>query len=182
MLSLIFGFFSAFLPDVIKLFQQKQEFAHDEKMRDKDIEAAKFTKVADLEQSVATGDVQDAISARQAAPPSYGAQLLDALAGEQGWFLRVIKGLLIWALSCIEVLNGLMRPVVVFYVVGLWGAVKGARFYLYYVASTAAGSHIDWSVLAQATTVMWDAEDAVIVECIIGFLFGIRHRLKTLNA
>ena len=177
LLAPFMGFFSAFLPDLIKYFQAKQEFAHDERMRQLDIEAQKFVATVQLDQTIAKGDIDDAVSARSMTP-SYGTKLLDAVAGEQGWFLRFIKGALILALALIEVLNGLMRPTVVYYVMGLWGGVKAARFYLYLSAS---GSH-DWATIAAATAAIWDDEDKLIVEYVVGFLFGIRHRLKTVPA
>lgn len=179
LLSPLLGFFSAFLPDVVKYFQQRQEFAHDEAMRRIDLEAQKVAGQIQLDNTLAAGDVQDVISARQS-QPNYGAKLLDALTGEQGWVLRFVKGILIWSLSLVEVLNGLMRPLVVYYVMGLWGAVKAARFYLY-IHGAAGGGTPDWGLIAEAATTLWGEDDAAIVEYVVGFLFGIRHRLKTIS-
>src|SRR5258708_20786265 len=103
--------------------------------------------------------------------PSYGTKLVDAVAGEQGWFLRFIKGALILALALIEVLNGLMRPTVVYYVMGSWGGAKAARFYLYLSAS---GSH-DWATIAAATAAIWHDADKLIVEHTVGLPSAIPH-------
>lgn len=176
LLSLVSGFLSPYVPDFFKIFQSKIDYAHEENMADKNLAASKISGQFALDTSLAQGDVQDVISARQAAPPSYGTRLLDALDDETGWFARAVKLWLIWALSIIEIANGMVRPWMAYYTFTLYGAVKIARAYLYYKASA---SGLDWEIVSQSVITMWDDHDWLLMEYVAGFFLGARHRLKS---
>lgn len=180
LLTLLGGFISPFVGDIIKLFQTKQDYAHELAMAQESNRAQR--DIADLNAQVdfAKADVADTVSARQA-QPSYGARLLDALQGQSGWFMTGIKGALLIALSLVEMLNGLMRPYVVYEVMTAWAVVKAARIYLAYTAINNSGAH-DWptvlSGLSSAFLAAWDDHDNLVVDYVVGFLFGSRHRLQ----
>lgn len=177
-LSPLLGFLSPFVADILKLFQSKLDYAHELAMRDKDIEAARVSGQFTFDTAVAKGDVDDVISAREAAPPSYGTRLLDALDDETGWFARLVKLWLIWSLALVEIANGFIRPWMAYYTFLLYGAVKVARAYLYVVA-TSGGGQVPPDLVAQAIVGMWSDHDWLLMEYIAGFFLGARHRLKS---
>jgi hypothetical protein len=180
LLSLISGFLSPFLPDIFKIATTWQDHRHELAMRQLDREIQKELGQIDLQRTLAAGDVQDAISARQMGP-TYGLGLLDALSGETGRFMRFIRGSLILALALIEVVNGLVRPGIAYWVMGFWGSVKLARMVLAYQSTVGAGA-ADWptalAALATALAAVWEDHDWILVDYVAGFYFGARHRMK----
>lgn len=176
LLSLLAGFLSPFIPDLIKIFRAKQDYAHELAMRELDRQIQREVGIIDMNKTLAASDVQDAISARQMGPV-YGLKLLDALDKEKGWFMKMIKGGLIWALSIIEVMNGLIRPSIAYLVVGLWVALKLSQAYFAYKAGF-DGSALDAAAVAMTT--IWSDHDFLMLEYVMGFFFGARHRMKTI--
>lgn len=183
LLSLVTGFLSPFIPDLLKIFRAKQDYAHELAMRQLDREIQKEMGRIDLSKSLSATDVQDAISARQMGP-TYGLKLLDALSEETGRFMRFIRGCLISALAFIEVVNGTIRPGIAYWVFGFWGSVKMGKFYLAYSSTVGSGA-ADWQsalvAISTSLVAVWDEHDWILVDYIAGFYFGARHRLKSMS-
>jgi hypothetical protein len=183
-LSLLSGFVSPWIGDLIKLFQKRQDNAHELAMLQESNRSTREIAEIKAQVSLAQADVQDVASARQT-QPSYGTQLLNALAGESGWVMKLVKGALIMALAAVEIANGWMRPYVVYLVMSMWASTKAARFWFAYTATIGGGAvdlHEITSALASAALAIWDDHDFALVDYVCGFLLGSRHKLSERGA
>lgn len=179
-LSLISGFVSPWIGDLFGLLKARQQNAHELLMLKESNKSAR--EIADLNAQVgmAQAEVDDVRSARST-QQSYGVKLLDAVAKEDGWFMRsVIKPFLIVMLILIEIANGFMRPYAIYTIMTLWASTKVARFYLGYHAIIGAGGTEEEMVkaLAGAVIAIWDDHDWAALDYVLGFLLGSRHKLK----
>jgi hypothetical protein len=190
MLTVIAGFIAPFLPDLLGLVRNWQDHKHELEMRRVDAQLQRETRAFDLAQTELRADVEDVVSAR-AAQPTYGRAILDAMqAGYPGAgrFMRFNYGVVFLLFGLVEFLNALMRPSVVYYMFGLYGAVKAARFWIYLETLPALRfeTTADWSqslgAIAQALTVLWGVEDADLIASICAFLFAARHRQTVLDS
>ena len=172
LISAIAGFFSPFIGPVFDHFKAKQNNAHQLAMLKESNNAKRDIAITDAQARVIASNIEDSISARKAAP-SYGNAILKYLAGETGgWMFRIVKGFAIWSFTLIELLNGLMRPYVIYLVIGMWASVKVAKMMLAY---SATGN------VAVAITTVWEEHDYVMVDYTMGFLFGSRYQLQREN-
>jgi hypothetical protein len=169
LLSAVAGFVSPFLGPLVDYFKAKQQGELQLAMLKESNNAKRDIAITDAQAKIIRSNVEDSISARKAAP-SYGNAILKYLAGETGgWMFRIVKGFAIWSFTLIELLNGLMRPYVIYLVIGMWASVKVAKMMLAY---SATGN------VAVAITTVWEEHDYVMVDYTMGFLFGSRYQLQ----
>jgi hypothetical protein len=159
LISAIAGFLSPFIGPVFDHFKAKQNNAHQLAMLKESNNAKRDIAITDAQAKIIQSNVEDSISARKSSP-SYGTAILKYLAGETGgWMFRFVKGFAIWSFTLIELLNGLMRPYVIYLVIGM-------------LAYSATGN------VAVAITTVWEEHDYVMVDYTMGFLFGSRYQLQ----
>lgn len=176
-LSLIAGFVSPWISDVFKIFQSKQENAHELAMLRESNKSAREISELNAQVGMANAAVEDVKSAR-AAQPSYGAKLLDTVASADTWVERFfIRPVLLLCFTVVEILNALMRPYAIYIILTMWASTKVARFYFAYT-STGGGASLDLAALAGAALDIWDEHDWAALDYVLGFLLGSRHKLK----
>lgn len=164
LLSAVFGFLGPFLPELFKWLNKRSDNAHEKEMLGLRLQYAEKEHLWRLEEINARADIAETQAIHQP-QKSFGVQLLDAAAGKfPAWALAPVLGVF----SIVDFLNGLVRPLVTFAIVGLYVAQKWARFEL---MKTATGAHFDW---AAATARLWDETDYQVLMLVLGFWFGSR--------
>ena len=146
LLSAIFGGALRLAPEILKFLGQNAQNAHELAMQDKQLQFLQVQgqlKTAEISAQGAINLQQAQIAAIQALNQS---QASEAMAG--GWFIAAI--------------NALVRPMVTFYIFGLWGA--------YTVASMLYAYQLSGNAL-QAVMGTWTADDAQMLSMIAAFYF-----------
>lgn len=146
LLSAVFGGALRLAPEILKFLGQNAQNAHELSMQDKQLQFLQVQgqlKTAEISAQGAINLQQAQIAAIQALNQS---QASEAMAG--GWFIAAI--------------NALVRPMVTFYIFGLWGA--------YTVASMLYAYQLSGNAL-QAVMGTWTADDAQMLSMIASFYF-----------
>lgn len=158
--SLIVGFLSPFLPEVIKLFQGQQDNKHELAMLRERLSARYTEREFDMEAERERTDRQELI-VTNAPKPSYAVGLVKAGAGTVArWALY--PAFLMFAF--IDAMNQAVRPLIALTAFSAYVWVKYAE-YLIYVESE--GSE-------RAIIFTWNENDLAILLMILGHYFGNR--------
>jgi len=129
-------------PEVLKWLDRKDERAHELAMLSKEMDFAKIR----AEQAMHTVDAQVDISQFDAIGKALEGQAAMAVAAG-----KIVAGI-----------SALVRPLVTYWVVGLWSAVKIAALIMAYQADG------DWKVVVTSN---WGADDTAILSMILSFWF-----------
>jgi len=149
-LGAIFGFLGSLLPQVLKMWQQKTDQAHELALMDKQLEAQKVTGSQRLDEVREVGLSDETVAILKAAEPKLtGVKLVDA-------FLQIV--------------NSLMRPVVVYLYFADYLIIKYATYKLLLALPGATWEHV--------VTGLWSDFDRAMLGGIMGFLFGNRSMGK----
>jgi len=162
--SAIFGFLSPFVPEVIKYFNRKLEADQQLKLFELKSKLSAQEAAQELAKIEARADVAEAETLRKARP-SYGVALIDAM-GEKGWPLALLAPL-VYAFGALDLLAGLVRPLITYAIVAFYIAYKWARWEL--LQQSTGGSD-----LANAIPLLWDEKDYAVLTLVLSFWFGQR--------
>ena len=162
--SAVFGFMSPFLPEVMKYFTRKQENLQQLKILELQGKLGAEAATQELGKIEAQADVAES-KALRTPQPSYGVRLIDAM-GDKGWPLAFLAPL-VYAYGALDLLAGLVRPLITYAVVAFYIAYKWARWEL---LSQAIGS----SSLADTLPNLWDEKDYAVLTLVLSFWFGQR--------
>ncbi len=159
-LSAIFGFAGPFLPMIIKLFQQKQDNAHELAILAMQAKAAELQHAYKMEELNTTADITESSNLRLP-QQSFGVQVLDAA---KDW-PKIIIVPVFYLFSFLDFASGFVRPGVTYAMVAFYLAYKWA---LFETAKLTAGS---WTV---AIPTIWTEADFALLTLTLSFWFGSR--------
>lgn len=141
--SLLGGGLLRALPEVIALWNKKTDNAHEYKMLDKQVELEKLRGVNQQQAIEAQGAVDQVLALMEANKAAVTGQMQKV------------------GIKFVDALNFLVRPLVTYYFVGMYGLVKTVMLW-------AAFHQPDrWS----AVIACWTADDAAILSGILSFWF-----------
>jgi hypothetical protein len=146
LLSAIFGGALRLAPEVLKFLGQNEQNAHELAMQDKQLQFLQVQGQLKTDEINAQGAINMQQAQIQAITALNQSQASEAMAG--GWFVAAI--------------NALVRPMVTFYIFGLWGAYTLACLLNAYQQS---GNAI------AALMGVWTQDDASMLSMIASFYF-----------
>ena len=159
-LSAILGFAGPFLPEVLKLFRQKQDNAHELAVLELQMKMADKAHGYRMEEINAQADIAEMQTLRQP-QQSFGVQLLDAA---QHWPKMAILPVF-YMFALLDWLNGIVRPGVTSAMVGFYLLFKHSQ---YEIAKQRLGDY------AQAVQAIWTTDDFAVLMLCLGYYFGHR--------
>lgn len=139
-LSALLGLFGSTLPSIMNYFQDKQDKKHELEILRMQMEAAKqggTQKLKELEIEENIAEVN---------------HIYDTYKTGVSW---------------VDALNGTVRPVVAYLLIGLYCIME----FMYFSIISANSDHITIEML----DLLWTDEDHALFSCIIAFYFGSRH-------
>lgn len=146
LLSAIFGGALRLAPEILKWLGQKDQNAHELAMQDKQLEFLRVQGQLKTDEISVQGNIDMAKSQVDAIVALNQQQAQMSIAG--GWMVAA--------------LNALVRPLVTFYIFGLWGVHKVATMlYAYHQTGDALGALMG----------TWTADDASMLSMIASFYF-----------
>lgn len=149
--SALLGFVSSAVPDLLKLFRDGKDRAHEITLLKLQMEHAREANAAASVQQLQAIESQSFIAEQSA----LNERLKDNLTG----------------IHWVDALAGSVRPVITYAFFGLYFLVKCAQFHLLVAPSLPWQSSM---TLAQAMVALWTEEDIAIFSAVIAFWFGQR--------
>ena len=146
LLSAIFGGALRLAPELLKFFGQNAQNAHELAMQDKQLAFLQVQGQMKLQEIAAQGNIDMVKSQLDAISSVNATQAAESAAG--GWFIAAI--------------NALVRPIVTFYIFGLWGA--------YTLACLLNAYHQSGNAITALMSV-WTQDDASMLSMIASFYF-----------
>lgn len=146
LLSAIFGGALRLAPEILKWLGQKDQDQHELAMQDKQYLFLQLQGKLQIDAAVTAGDINLQQAQLQAIQALNTSQATMAVAGG-----KFVAGL-----------NALVRPLITFYIFGLWGANR--------VASMLYAYHLSGDVV-QVLMNTWTADDAAMLSMIASFYF-----------
>ena len=179
MLGALLGFAAPFLPDVLKMVKGRIDHKQEMQMMKLRFENASAEHEWRMKEVEIQADMADLKSARKP-QESYGVQLLNAAAKQRpGDTVIASKSFNIAFLlfSAIDAFSAAVRPIITYWIVGLWGAIKLAILYSLYDST---GSSVVEAVSKVLTSEgAWTPFDEDVLAVVIGFWFGWRTRQRS---
>lgn len=164
-LSTLLGFAGPFLPEIIKLFRQKEDNKHELAVLEMQGKMAGQQHLYKMEEINANADIEEMRVLRMP-QPSFGVQILDAA---KDW-PRVLILPVFYLFAALDFISGMVRPGVTYVVVGFYLAYKWA---LFEIAKVRLGG---W---ADAVTNVWTENDMALLMLCVGYWFGSRTMKAT---
>lgn len=159
-LSALLGFAGPFIPELIKLFRQKQDNSHELAVLELQTKIAANQHLYKMEELNANADIMEMQTLRMP-QQSFGVQILDA-AKDWPKFLIVP---VFYMFAILDFLAGMVRPSVTYAITGFYLAYKWA---LFEQAKLISGS---WD---RAAVIIWTEMDFSILLLVLGYHFGSR--------
>lgn len=156
------GFAGPFLPEVMKFFQRKMDYAHELEMFKMQIEKGAAEHVWRMEEISTQADIAEATMLHKPMK-SFGVQLLDAAKGHNlgGW--AVVPAFYIFVF--LDFVSGMVRPAITYAAFSFYVLLKWAQFQ---AAVAESGSVI------AALPFVWQEADRAIVVLVLSYWFGHR--------
>ncbi len=153
-----------FLPSVIKIFQAKQDNAHELEMLRLRLESDKADRLYRMEEITSKADILEGIEIHKP-QASFGVQMLDA-AKNSGWG-RWYTAPAFYAYVALDLIAGLVRPTVTYtafagYLVYKWAIFNELAIYLHSGGTSAAVAEV------------WQEEDWAVLTLVLSYYFGLR--------
>lgn len=159
LLASILGFAGPFIPELLKWLNRKEDNKHELAMMSLQLQYAEKAHAWKMEEITATADIAEMQALRQP-QQSFGVQLLDAAKGWPRWAILPV----FWAFAVLDWLNGSVRPVVTYWIVGFWLLYKYSLFEL-------ARARMGWESSVVAN---WNENDAAVLMLCLSYFFGQR--------
>lgn len=160
LLSALLGFAGPFLPEIIKLFRQKQDNAHELAVLALQAKAAEANHLYKMDELNATADIAEMQTLRQPVQ-SFGVQILDATTNWPKFLIVPV----FYMFAVLDFVSGMVRPTVTYAVTGFYLVYKWALFEQAKLISDA------WE---KAAVTVWTENDFSILLLVIGYWFGNR--------
>lgn len=146
LLSAIFGGALRLAPEILKWLGQKDQNAHELAMQDKQLEFLKVQGQMKTDEITVQGSIDQAKAQVDAIVALNAQQANMSIAS--GWFIAAV--------------NALVRPLVTYYVFGLYGVHKlTTMIYAYHTTGNALAALMG----------TWTSDDAAMLSTIMGFFF-----------
>jgi FtsZ-binding cell division protein ZapB len=163
LLSALLGFVSSAVPDLLKLFRDGKDRAHEITLLQMQMEYDRERRnIVANEKAAARDERLEAIS-------------MQSMVLEQAALNDRLKDNLT-GIHWVDALAGSVRPILTYAFFGLYFLVKCAQFHL---LLNPALSLQNAMTLAQAMVALWTEEDIAIFSAVIAFWFGQRAMTKT---
>jgi hypothetical protein len=159
-LSALLGFAGPFLPELIKLFRQKQDNAHELAVLSLQAELSKSDHLYRMDELKLNADISETITIHQPVQ-SFGVQVLDA-AKDWPKFLIVP---VFYLFALLDFISGMVRPGVTYAIVTFYLLYKWALF------SVAKVDYITWQAAIQT---VWTEQDIAVLMLCLSYYFGSR--------
>jgi len=163
-LSAILGFAGPFIPELLKLFRQKQDNAHELAILQMQAQLAEKQHLYKMEEISSQADIAEAQALHQP-QQSFGVQLLDAAVGWPKWAILPV----FYAFALLDWINGFIKPGVTAAMVAFYLAFKWS---LYQLAIVRLGDY------ARSVESIWTENDFAVLMLCLGYYFGHRS-MKT---
>jgi hypothetical protein len=160
--SALLGFVSSAVPDIMKLFRDGRDRAHEITLFKLQMEYDRVKQqMIGTEHEAARSERLEAIGiqARIAEQTALNARVKDSLTG----------------IRWVDALAGSVRPIITYAFFSMYLLVKCAQFYLL------VDPQLPWQMrmdFAQAMMVLWSEEDIALFSAVIAFWFGQRTMVK----
>lgn len=159
-LSALLGFLGPFIPELIKLFRQKQDNVHELAMLSLQADISKQDHLYKMDELSINANIAE-IQVHHKPSPSFGVQILDAA---KDWPKFVVVPIF-YLFAILDFISGLVRPIVTFAMVGFY------LFYKWSIFLAAKADHTAWEVAVQS---IWTEHDLGVLFLVLGFYFGSR--------
>jgi len=160
-IAAILGFAGPFVPELIKLFRQKQDNTHEIAMMELQAKAAAANHMYKVDELNISADITEMQTLRQP-QQSFGVQILDAA---KDWPKFVVVPVF-YLFAFLDFVTGMVRPIVTYSVVGFYFLYKWAMFDL---AIKNSGG-----VWQQAMATTWTEADWALLLSTVSYWFGSR--------
>lgn len=162
-LTSILGFFGPFIPQALKIWQSRQDNLHELQLLKLQAEIAEKQQRLKIEEINTQADIAEATAIRTP-QQSFGVQLLDAAKGQgmPAWIWTPV----FWAFALLDLLAGLVRPLITYTVVSFWLVYKYAV--VNYAKESMSGTWQD------AILTTWNSDDTAVLFLVLGYWFGQR--------
>lgn len=164
-ISAILGFAGPFIPELIKIFRQKEDNKHELAVLKLQAEAAAQQHLYRMEELNTSADIAE-MTAIRSPNQSFGVQLLDAA---RDWPRMLILPVF-YLFALLDFLAGMVRPAVTYAIVG---------FYLMYKWALFEQSRLELGNWQSAATMIWTENDLSILLLCMGYYFGQRAMKAT---
>lgn len=159
-LTALLGFAGPFIPELIKLFRQKQDNSHELAVLEMQTKIAANQHLYKMEELNVNADIVEMQTLRTP-QQSFGVQMLDAA---KDWpKLLIIPVFYLFAF--LDFVSGMVRPAVTYGITGFYLMYKWA---LFEQAKLISGS---WD---RAAVIIWTEMDFSILLLVLGYYFGSR--------
>lgn len=165
LLSAVLGFAAPFLPELIKLFREKGERAHELAMLELRIKAAAQEHLWRMEEITAQADIAEA-AALHRPQPSFGVQVLDAAKGWGFGKWAIVPAFYLF--TVLDFVSAMVRPSITYAMFGFYLAYKFARLRLMQQVSDQSFSWYEGVVN------LWGEQDWAVLTLVLSYWFGLR--------
>lgn len=152
-LSAIVGFIGGFVPELLKLWNKKEDNKHELAVLDKQIEAQKLLHTQKIEEINTEADIKESIAL-------YESSKIETTG---------VK----WADAFLAVYNGTVRPTITYGFVGMYMLVKGTMVYTYLIEQKMPTIQVAQNV--------WTEFDNSTLMLVLGYWFGQRMAAKVFH-
>lgn len=163
-LSAVFGFAAPFLPQIFKLFQQRQDNAHELAMAELRMRAAEKEHLWRMEEINAQADIAEAAELHRP-QQSFGVQILDAAKASGFGPWAIVPAFYLFTL--LDFLAGMVRPSVTYAAFGFYIAYKWACYWVMMRVTV----DMAWT---DAVARLWGEHDWAILTLVLSYYFGLR--------
>lgn len=160
-LSAIFGFLAPMLPEVIKIFQRKQDYKQELELTKLQIEARRSEHLYRLEEIEATADIAEAIEIHKP-QQSFGVQILDAANSSKWGKWALVPSFYLFTL--LDFVSGMVRPVITYAAFVFYAVVKWAQYQAY----------VEQVEVITAINMLWTENDWAVLTLVLSYWFGHR--------
>ena len=164
-LSFITGFLGPAVPQIFKMFERKQEFAHELALMELRLKQGAQEHLWRMEETSAKADIAEMQTLRTP-QQSFGVQILDAarewVTGTRWGAWVIVPVLYLFAL--LDFATGMVRPVVTYAAFGFYMVYKWTLF-----QSLAVAQGREAAILAT-----WSEQDWAVLLLVLGYFFGQR--------
>lgn len=160
--SAVFGFLAPFLPEVLKFFHRRQEYAQERILMEMRLKHAAAEHAWRLEEIASRAEIAEMQTLR-APQVSFGVQLLDA--AREHNMSPLLLGPAFYAFVVLDWISGMVRPTITYAVVLFYIATKTAAYKLLLDAGWGADA---------ALSQLWTEHDWAVLTLVLSFWFGQR--------
>jgi hypothetical protein len=165
LLSAVFGFLGPFVPELIRLFRERQDQAFELQRMHLSAQIAEKQHAWRMAEIEARADIEESKALHQPMP-SFGVQILDKAhaSGMSSWAVVPV----FWLFAVADFVSTMVRPAVTYAMVGLFIAYKWGRFLLMQHVSDQS---FQWY---EGVVHLWDEQDWAVLLLVLGYWFGGR--------